>query len=67
MNGSEHYGLEPHSLAPLNSGVDAPHHGSALEALSQSLATAHVANGMDPLDAALQAQLEAPLVHPLLS
>ncbi len=34
--------------------------------LTQSLITAHVANGMDPMQAALQAQLEAPLIEPFL-
>jgi hypothetical protein len=33
---------------------------------SQVLTAAHIANGMDPLDAALQAQLDAPLIRPLL-
>ena len=34
--------------------------------LSQALAIAHVAEGMDPLAAGLQAQLDAPLLQPFL-
>lgn len=44
--------------------VGAPH--GAMDGLTQSLAIAHVAHGMDPLQAALQAQLEAPLLGPIL-
>lgn len=36
-------------------------------ALSQQLAVAHVANGTDPLDAVLQAQLDTQLMGPFLS
>lgn len=34
--------------------------------LLESLAVAHIANGMDPAAAALQARLDAPLLRPLL-
>jgi len=46
----------------LHDGIDcADHHDSLIE----SLTVAHVANGMDPLEAALQARLQAPLIQPL--
>ena len=34
--------------------------------LTQALTVAHVSQGMDPLQAALEAQLQAPLIQPLL-
>jgi hypothetical protein len=52
----EGYGLEP--TTELHS---QPNHG-----LSQQLTVAYVAQGMDPSQAALQAQLEAPLLEPYL-
>jgi len=54
----------PYLGCPMDMDVGAPH--GAMDGLTQSLAIAHVAHGMDPLEAALQAQLEAPLLGPLL-
>ena len=34
--------------------------------LTEALTLAHVSQGMDPLHAALEAQLQAPLIQPLL-
>jgi hypothetical protein len=34
--------------------------------LTQSLTVGHVVHGMDPLQAVLEAQLQAPLIQPLL-
>jgi len=34
--------------------------------LSEAIAAAHLANGMDPAAAALQARIDAPLIRPLL-
>lgn len=34
--------------------------------LTQALTAAHVSQGMDPLQAVLQAQLQAPLIEPFL-
>ena len=41
------------------------HHG-CLQDLTQALALAHIAQGMDPTAAVLQAQLDAPLIQPFL-
>lgn len=58
--------LDPTAL-PFHDGCDSGHlNGHEATDLPQALAIAHVANGMDPLDAALQAQLEAPLLRPWL-
>lgn len=34
--------------------------------ITQALTVAHVVQGMDPLQAVLEAQLQAPLIQPLL-
>ena len=34
--------------------------------LTEALTVAHVSQGMDPLQAVLEAQLQAPLIQPLL-
>jgi hypothetical protein len=36
------------------------------DSFSQSLIAAHIAHGMDPVQAALQARLDAPLIEPFL-
>ncbi len=58
----------------LEQGHDLGHHDAFLNGqegcdaalLSTSLAAAHIANGMDPAAAALQARLDADLIGPLL-
>ena len=66
MDGFHHDGLDLQPLPDLGSPLSTAQHDCAIETLTQSLAAAHVAHSMDPLDAALQAQLEAPLLHPFL-
>jgi hypothetical protein len=71
--GLEHSGLDANSALGHGSALDhgchglhdgmnhADHHDSLIE----SLTVAHVANGMDPLEALLQARLQAPLIQSL--
>lgn len=66
-------GLDPTSLDGFGPDLESPVLIQPLampcqtgDGLAEALAVAHVAHGMDPLDAALQAQLDAPLMKPFL-
>jgi hypothetical protein len=56
LNQPEDYNLEPTTVL----------HSQLNHGLSQQLTVAYVAQGMDPAQATLQAQLEAPLLEPYL-
>ena len=60
--------LDPTALSIHDSGCHTTGHSDLLHSgdLTHALAVAHVAHGMDPLSAGLQAQLDAPLLQPFL-
>jgi hypothetical protein len=51
-----------HCCHGMHYGMDYADHN---DSLIESLTVAHVANGMDPQEAVLQARLQAPLIQPL--
>ena len=64
LDSSSHWHSSGHeALFPVHQQIDASgcHHD-----FTQAIAAAHIVHGMDPLEAVLQAELQAPLVNPWL-
>ena len=64
LDSSSHWHSSGHeALFPDHQQIDA---SGCHPDFTQAIAAAHIVDGMDPLQAALQAELQAPLVNPWL-